>query len=274
MPELPEVEMVCSGLRAHLPGRRILRLEVRCADVIHQALTAETFAAALEGKTFQHIERRGKYIVLVLDDAWLACHLRMTGKLLLHTESAAPGKHTHIIFRLDDGSQLFYDDVRRFGGFIYSQEDPLLQPPLNTLGPEPLSDDFSATLFYESCRGRKRPVKSHLLDQHVVAGIGNIYADEILFRAGVRPRKCAARLTKKECAAIVCATKTVLTEAISAGGSTIRDYVDSEMRAGSYQLAHQVYGRAGKPCRRCGATLKSVVVGGRSSVYCPHCQKS
>lgn len=274
MPELPEVETVCRGLRAHLPGRRITRVIVRSQDVIHQPLSAEDFAGALTGQRFCKIERRGKYILLVLDGGWLVCHLRMTGKLLVRDGEAAPGKHTHVIFALDDGTQLFYDDVRRFGGFTFSHDDPCKQPPLAELGPEPLSQAFDADAFRTTCRGRRRPVKAHLLDQHVVAGIGNIYADEILFRAGVRPRKSAARLTGKECAAIVSATKDVLREAIAVGGSTIRDYVDSEMHAGSFQLAHQVYGRAGKPCLRCGTILKSVSVGGRSSVYCPHCQKS
>ena len=136
--------------------------------------------------------------------------------------------------------------------------DPYGVAPLSALGPEPLEEDFDAAYLYASARGRKRPVKSHILDQGVVAGIGNIYADEILFRAGVRPKKSAARLTKAECAAIVRATKEILAEAICAGGSTIRDYVDSSMRAGSFQLAHQVYGRAGNPCYSCGSILKSV----------------
>ena len=154
------------------------------------------------------------------------------------------------------------------------QENPFEQPPLMNLGPEPLSEAFNAVAFKDCCRARKRPIKAQLLDQTVVAGIGNIYADEILFRAGVRPRKSTARLTMAECQAIVDATKEILREAIAAGGSTIRDYVDSEAHAGSFQMAHQVYGRAGQPCRRCGTMLKSVQVSGRSSVYCPHCQKS
>lgn len=279
MPELPEVETVCRGLRARLIGRRIVSVEVRSKDVIHQAdMDASGFAEALCGWSIAEIARRGKYILirLIRDEKtrWLVCHLRMTGKLLVRPEGSLTGKHTHVIFALDDGQWLFYDDVRRFGGFICCDSDPCLVPPLVALGPEPLSEAFSPVSFYEHCRRRKRPVKSHLLDQSVVAGIGNIYADEILFRAGVRPRKSAARLTRAECAAIVSATKTVLEEAIDAGGSTIRDYVDSEMRQGSYQFAHQVYGRAGKPCRRCGTILKNVTVGGRSSVYCPKCQKS
>lgn len=275
MPELPEVETICRGLRTQLLSRRIERVEVRSTDVIHQKdRTPEDFTAVLEKQSILAVERRGKYIVITLDNGWLVCHLRMTGKLLTRGCESRPDKHTHLVFWLDDGKTLQYHDVRRFGGFCYYSENPLTQPPLQLLGPEPLSDEFDAAIFWESCRGRRRPVKSHLLDQAVVAGIGNIYADEILFRAGVRPRKSAMRISKKEAAAITAATKSVLGEAVAAGGSTIRDYVDSENRQGGYQLAHQVYGRAGKPCQRCGMRLKQVTVGGRSSVYCPHCQKS
>lgn len=274
MPELPEVETVCRGLRRHLVGRCITAVSVRQPDILHDGRTLEDFAAFLEGRRILAVERRGKYILFVLDAGWLVCHLRMTGKLLWRSGPAEDGKHTHARFTLDDGSTLLYDDVRRFGGFTCWSQDPRLAPPLSALGPEPLSDAFDADWLWKSTRKRRRPIKTHLLDQSVACGIGNIYADEILFRAGVRPRKSAARLTRKECAAIVQATKDVLSEAIRAGGSTIRDYRDSDARAGSFQLAHQVYGRAGKPCQRCGTLLKSVSVGGRSSVYCPHCQKS
>ncbi len=274
MPELPEVETVCRGLQAQILGRCIESVEVRNADVIHQDLAPEEFAARLRGRSICSIERRGKYILIVLDQGWLVCHLRMTGKLLVRAQEAAPELHTHVVFALDGGLALHYNDVRRFGGFTFTQDDPRLAPPLSELGPEPLSAAFDAAVLFASARGRKRPVKTHLLDQHVVCGIGNIYADEILFRAGIRPKKSAARLTKADCDALVRATKEILSAAIDAGGSTIRDYVDSSMRAGSFQLAHQVYGRAGKPCYSCGSILKSVNVGGRSSVYCPHCQKS
>lgn len=279
MPELPEVETVCRGLRARILGRSIVRVMVRTSDVLHMAQPdVAAFTKVLTGTYIEAIMRRGKYILFALakegKKLWLLCHLRMTGKLLVRKADDAPEKHTHLVFFLDDGQAVHYHDVRRFGGFTLMQEDPFARPPLAALGPEPLSEAFDAATFKARCKGRKRPVKAQLLDQSVVAGIGNIYADEILFRAGVRPRKSAARLTAAECGAIVEATKDVLQEAIAAGGSTIRDYVDSEAKAGSFQLAHQVYGRAGQLCRQCGTTLKSVQVAGRSSVYCPHCQKS
>lgn len=275
MPELPEVETVVRGLQPRLVGRCMVKVEVRQADVVHRPRgNSAAFVHALTGRRICAVSRRGKYIVFALDKGWLVCHLRMTGKLLFREEGTKAAKHTHVIFMLDDGSLLFYEDARRFGGFDYWEKNPLAEPPLAALGPEPLTEGFNADYFKESTRRRKRPVKSHLLDQSVVAGIGNIYADEILFRAGVRPRKGTQRLSSSECAAIVAATKQVLGEAIAAGGSTIRDYVDTSSRAGHFQNAHQVYGRAGKPCVHCGTILKSVNVGGRSSVYCPHCQKS
>lgn len=274
MPELPEVETVCRGLRKRIEGQCIVEIEVRNKAVIHSDHTPEAFAKALEDQRIEAIERRGKYIIFVLSEGWLLCHLRMTGKLLEVHAQTPMGKHVHLVVGLANGRALYYDDVRRFGGFVYTRDNPYEQSPLSKLGPEPLGENFDEAYLYEATRGRKKPVKSLLLDQGVVAGIGNIYADEVLFRAGVRPKKSASRLSHKECAALVSATKHILKEAIDAGGSTIRDYVASDGQKGDFQLAHQVYGRAGEACRVCGTTLKQVEVGGRSSVYCPKCQKS
>lgn len=275
MPELPEVETVCRGLRRHVVGRTITKVVVRSDSVIHdQGMTAEAFQALLEEHRICAVGRRGKYILLELDTGYLICHLRMTGKLLVRAGSVTPEKHDHVIFYLDDGHVLLYEDVRRFGGFLWCAGEPMYREPLSKLGSEPLEAAFNANDFFKSTRKRKRPIKTHLLDQTIVAGIGNIYADEILFAAGVRPRKSAMRITRGEADAIVNATKRILTEAIAVGGSTIRDYVDSESREGAFQLSHQVYGRAGEPCKQCGTALKSVTVGGRRSVYCPNCQKS
>lgn len=275
MPELPEVETVCRGLRRHIIGRTITEVVVRSDSVIHdQTMSAEVFVARVKGRTVCEVKRRGKYILLKLDEIWLICHLRMTGKLLFQSATEQPTKHDHVIFYLDDGNALFYEDVRRFGGFHLRAEDVMTTEPISKLGPEPLEEAFCAEYLFESTRKRKRSIKAHLLDQGIVAGIGNIYADEILFSAGVRPRKSAMRLSRVEAQAIVDASKHILSEAIIAGGSTIRDYVDSESREGTFQLSHQVYGRAGRPCKHCGTVLKCVAVGGRSSVYCPRCQKS
>lgn len=275
MPELPEVETVCRGLRRHIIGRTITKVVVRSDSVIHDKnLTVEKFIAGVEGRTILDIKRRGKYILFKLNKGWLVCHLRMTGKLLVYSAEVQPTKHDHVIFYLDNHMAVFYEDVRRFGGFNLCDDTATVMEQLAKLGPEPLEENFNANYFFESTRRRKRPIKTHLLDQSVVAGVGNIYADEILFAAGVRPRKSAMRLTRVEAQKMVDATKRILTEAIAAGGSTIRDYVDSNHQEGAFQLSHQAYGRAGEPCKRCGTALKSVTVGGRSSVYCPICQKS
>lgn len=275
MPELPEVETVCHGLRRHIIGRTITKVVVRSDSVIHDKnLTVEKFIAGVEGRTILDIKRRGKYILFKLNKGWLVCHLRMTGKLLVYSAEVQPTKHDHVIFYLDNHMAVFYEDVRRFGGFNLCDDTATVMEQLAKLGPEPLEENFNANYFFESTRRRKRPIKTHLLDQSVVAGVGNIYADEILFAAGVRPRKSAMRLTRVEAQKMVDATKRILTEAIAAGGSTIRDYVDSNHQEGAFQLSHQAYGRAGEPCKRCGTALKSVTVGGRSSVYCPICQKS
>lgn len=275
MPELPEVETVCRGLQKHIVGRTITKVVVRSDSAIHdQKMAAEDFRACVEGRKICGVRRRGKYILLDLNVGCLICHLRMTGKLLVRTGDVMVGKHDHVIFYLDDAHVLLYEDVRRFGGFLWCAGDAMCNEPLSKLGPEPLEATFNADDFFKSTRKRKRPIKTHLLDQHIVAGIGNIYADEILFAAGVRPRKSAMRISRAEAAAIVDVTKRILAEAVMAGGSTIRDYVDSENREGTFQLSHQVYGRAGEPCKQCGTVLKSITVGGRSSVYCPNCQKS
>ena len=250
-------------------------MKIYYAPVIQQNnLSTEQFAKQLEGQKIKAVERRGKYILFVLENGWLVCHLRMTGKLLFRENKMDKGKHDLALFELESGKIIVYEDVRKFGGFFFIQENPYEYSKLTLLGPEPLSDAFNGTTLWKTTRNRKRPVKSHILDQSIIAGIGNIYADEILFRAGIRPRKCAQRLTKKECESIAQATREVLQEAIAAGGSTIRDYVDSENREGSFQLAHRVYGRSGQKCYQCGSVLKTVTVGGRSSVYCPKCQKS
>lgn len=275
MPELPEVEMIRRVIEPQLRGRAVERVSVRRAEVIARP-PAEAFCRRIAGQRFDGMARRGKFLLFRFAGGdRLLLHLRMTGCLLVTPADAPEEKHTHVVFQLDDGRQLRFSDTRRFGRFwLLGQGEAGGDSGVEALGLEPFDPALTASYLAGRLGGRRKTVKGCLLDQRVVAGIGNIYADEILFRAGVRPKKSAARLTKAECAAIVRATKEILAEAICAGGSTIRDYVDSSMRAGSFQLAHQVYGRAGKPCYSCGSILKSVTVGGRSSVYCPHCQKS
>lgn len=276
MPELPEVETVRQGLADKLVQARIEAVRVSLSKQVKRPRgDAQSFSQGLCGRTIQAIDRRGKYLVFTLSGGhWLVAHLGMSGRLLIKAGQALPAAHTHIVLTLDRDLALHYQDVRQFGGLALWTEDPYLQAPLAKLGPEPLSDDFTAEGLYQKSRGRKLAVKSFILDQKIIAGVGNIYADEALFRAGLRPRKAAGRLSRKDCQGLHQAIRQVLEEGIAAGGSSIRDYVGADGHTGGYQLTHQVYGRKGHACLVCGRPLKSIIVGGRSSVYCPHCQSS
>lgn len=272
MPELPEVEQVVRSLASELVGLQITDLEVRHPAVLHRpAGDVDAFRRGLVGRTILAVRRRGKYIVIDLDQGHLICHLRMTGRLLLQAAEETAGRHRHWLAALSDGRYLVYDDVRRFGGFFLVDED---REALAALGVEPLDPAWRAEDLYRALKRRHLPIKSFLMDQKEIAGIGNIYADEALFRAGIRPRKSSDRLTRREATALHEALQRVLTEAIAMGGSTIRDYVDGHGEAGGFQTQHQVYGLGGQPCKVCQHTLKSIKIGGRTTVYCPHCQKS
>lgn len=276
MPELPEVEHVRQTLLPLLQGKRIEQVDVRLAKQVWRPQgDAAEFSRRLQGTVIEDMLRRGKYLIMVLSGGqYLVAHLRMTGKLLLKSETVAPDAYTHIIFHFDDCSQLFYHDVRQFGGMALWESSPFEVPPLSGLGVEPLSDAFTVAYLRPILRRKRAAIKSVLLDQHVIAGIGNIYADEALFAAGIRPRKRADRLTIDECTRLVSSIREILAAAITAGGSSVRDYRDGLGASGSYQLNHEVYGRSGKSCKKCGTILKQVRVAGRSSVYCPTCQKS
>ncbi len=263
MPELPEVETVARSL-APLVGRRILSAEFRCLRVLRGG-NPDEMARRLRGRKIGRIQRYGKFLVLSLEGGgYLLVHLGMTGRLLLGGD---PGKHTHAIVTLDRGV-LLYDDSRQFGCLQYSREFP---ERVTKLGPEPLEvsvEDFAAGL-----RRRKTRIKSLLLNQAFLRGIGNIYADEALFRAGIHPLAMAARIRGERARHLHEAIGAVLTEAIAAGGSSISDYVDAEGRKGFFQFNHRVYQRTGEPCLTCSAPIRRIVVAQRSSHFCPKCQK-
>jgi formamidopyrimidine-DNA glycosylase len=262
VPELPEVETVVRSLAPHLPGRRILDAEFRSRFV-----TPGDFGQLRErvtGRTILRIERRGKFIVLPLDQGVLAIHLGMTGKLLLDGPRTV---HTHAIFTLDDGL-LVYDDIRQFGRIEWS---PALPARVARLGPEPLEISFDD--FYRALHRRKTRVKPLLLNQSFLRGLGNIYVDEILFRAGVHPGASAARLSARRAQMLHEAMSEVLRLAIEHRGSSISDYVDADGQPGSFQLLHQVYGKEGQPCPRCGAPVRRILVAQRGTHYCAKCQR-
>jgi formamidopyrimidine-DNA glycosylase len=263
MPELPEVETVTRSI-APLIGRRIVSAEFRCLRILRGG-DPDRMSAALAGRKIAAVKRYGKFIVASLGGGgYLTIHLGMTGRLLL---GGPAGKHTHAILTLDKGV-LLYDDSRQFGCIEYSGEFP---KRVARLGPEPLEigvEDFVAGL-----KRRKTSVKALLLNQTFVRGIGNIYADEALFRAGIHPQAVAARLRADRARKLHAAIGEVLSEAIEAGGSSISDYVDAEGRKGFFQFQHRVYQRTGEPCVKCGAPVKRLIIAQRSSHFCARCQK-
>ncbi|MFB3825554.1 MAG: bifunctional DNA-formamidopyrimidine glycosylase/DNA-(apurinic or apyrimidinic site) lyase [Bryobacteraceae bacterium] len=264
MPELPEVETVRRSLAPRVTGRRIVSAEFPCLRVLRGG-DPDRMAAALAGKRIKALERRGKFLLFRIEGGpVLMIHLGMTGKLLMNGER---GKYTHAIVTLDRGVML-YDDPRQFGCVELHPDVPVR---VARLGPEPLEiapEDFAAAL-----RRRSRQIKPLLLDQTFVRGVGNIYADEALFRAGIHPLALASRLSRARALRLHAAVVETLTEAIRAGGSSVSDYVDADGRRGFFQFSHRVYQRTGEPCVNCGRPIRRTLVGQRGTHYCPRCQK-
>jgi len=277
MPELPEVETVCRALRPHLVGRRIAGVATTVPS-LRRTLDADALRETCVGRDILGVRRRAKYIVVELSgESVLVLHLGMTGNLRLAPGEEPLRPHDRVIWTFADGDTCRLADIRRFGAVeISSIPAPgALPDALRRLGLEPLSHDFNADRLYSATRGRSRPIKNLLLDQSVVAGVGNIYASEALFRAGVRPQRPSGRLGKRSCQGLVAAIKAVLAEAIEHGGTTISDFRTPDGSEGKFRVQLQVYGKAEQPCTRCGggARIRRIVQSGRSSFYCPHCQR-
>lgn len=273
MPELPEVETVRRTLEQLVIGKTIKDVEIYWPKIIKAPEPVEQFSDALIGQTIHEIGRRGKFLIFQLDDYSLVSHLRMEGKYAVYPESEPCDKHTHVVFTFTDGYQLRYRDVRKFGTMhLFKKGEEVSKMPLLHLGPEPLSDEFTIADLSMKLAKTNRKIKSVLLDQTVVVGIGNIYVDESLFRAGIHPERMASSLTLDEITRIHGEVKLTLAEAVEKGGSTIRSYVNSQGQIGMFQLELFVYGRKGEPCKRCGTPLEKLVVGGRGTHICPVCQ--
>ena len=283
MPELPEVETVRRGLENHLTGRRIERIELRRPDL--RFSFPEGFAALLRGRLVESVERRAKYLLIRLDgDATWMCHLGMTGRwTLLGTDSSEvdDGPHDWVVVYLDDGSRAVFSDHRRFGFMdVFETSEQDQNKFLAKLGPEPTPDHLTPTDMAVALRGRRTPMKAALLDQSTVAGLGNIYVCEILFRSGISPRRSASSVAgksgvTKRAERVTAATHDVIVEAIDAGGSSISDFVNVEGDLGYFSHSFQVYGREGEPClsEGCEVTIRRIVQSGRSTFYCPNCQR-
>ena len=272
MPELPEVETIRRSLAPLVVGRSVARLELRTPRL--RLPLGEDLRSAVEGRHITGTGRRGKYLWFVLDDGrgWFF-HMGMSGRLRFVAGAATDrAVHDHVVAYLDGGDALVFHDPRRFGLCVV--DDPSTSRLLADMGPEPLDETaFDAAYFTGYRRRTVRTVKDVLMDQRVVAGLGNIYVNEILFHSGIRPRRSMARLTAVDCAAVVRATREVIAAAIEDHGSSISDYVDGTGTRGCYQGQHRVYDRESKPCTVCTTPIKAVVVGQRSSFYCPRCQK-
>ena len=274
MPELPEVETVRRTLETLILGKEIEEVQVLYPKIIKKPEVYEEFADALKGQCVKEIGRRGKFLILYLDDYALVSHLRMEGKYALHEASELIDKHTHVLFTFTDGTQLRYKDVRKFGTMhLFLKGEELNSLPLEKLGPEPLSDAFTVEYLKPILQKTSRNIKAVILDQTVVVGVGNIYVDESLFRAKIHPTRPASSLTDDEISALVAEIKATLSEAVERGGSTIRSYINSQGQMGMFQLQILVYGKEGESCPRCGSTIEKGKVAGRGTHFCPSCQK-
>ncbi|MDR3288127.1 MAG: DNA-formamidopyrimidine glycosylase [Peptococcaceae bacterium] len=273
MPELPEVETIRRTLEPLICGQKICGLRLFWEKTL-VSWQGQAVADTVADQRIQRVGRRGKYLLIQLEQGWtLAAHLRMTGRFIYYPDPQEPDKHTQVIFNLTQG-ELHFHDVRKFGR-IQLLPTAALQTVFSPakLGPEPFSADFSAAYLLQALARKKRPIKSVLLEQSLVAGLGNIYADEALFLAGVHPQREAAALSEAETVALHQAIQAVLTTGIEQRGTTLRDYRDANGEKGGFQDFLRVYGRGNCPCRRCGEKLVKLRLGGRAAVFCPACQR-
>jgi formamidopyrimidine-DNA glycosylase len=271
MPELPEVETSRRGIAPHLTGRRILALVVR-ERRLRWPIPPET-DARLPGQTIHGLRRRAKYLLLDLDDGVLMIHLGMSGSLRVLPATAPPGAHDHVDLLLDDGRVLRLRDPRRFGMLQWTPAPAEDHPLLRDLGPEPLSTAFSGAHLHRLARGRRAPVKTFIMDSHVVVGVGNIYASESLHLAGIHPHRPAGRIAAPRYERLAAAIRAVLEAAIAQGGTSLRDFVQEDGAPGYFRQSLRVYARAGLPCPGCGDLVRQQRIGQRSSFYCPRCQR-
>ncbi len=273
MPELPEVETVRRSLVDLVIGKTVKEVKVNWPKIIKHPLEIEQFQDALNGQTIHELDRRGKFLIFLFDHYSLVSHLRMEGHYRLYKESDPLDKHTHVLFRFTDETEMRYLDVRKFGTmhlFAKGTERDLL--PLAKLGPEPFSNEFTVEYFADRLQKTTRIIKAVLLDQTVVVGLGNIYADEVLFRANIHPEQRANTLTNKEIMILHKEIVQTLDESVQAGGSSVNSYMDAHGMSGTYQKQLLVYGRNGEGCPQCGSIIEKIRAAGRGTHFCPTCQ--
>lgn len=273
MPELPEVETTLRGIAPFIVNQTISRVEVRQPRLRWPII--DNLGKQLGGEKVLSVRRRAKYLLIELASGTLIIHLGMSGSLRVFTDFTAPPvqKHDHVDINFSNGTLLRFHDPRRFGAVLWFIGLIEQHPLLVNLGPEPLSQDFNTDYLQQKLSNHKRAIKTAIMENKIVVGVGNIYANEALFRTGIHPATPAMKLNKQQISALTAEIKQLLQEAITAGGSTLRDFVNSAGTSGYFQLQHQVYGRAGEPCPQCGHPIEKMVLGQRSSFYCPLCQK-
>ena len=270
MPELPEVETTRRGIAPYLVGQRVSRVIVRERRL--RWPIPEDLDVRLSGQRIEAVERRAKYLLIRFEAGTLIAHLGMSGSLRLVEGALPPAKHEHVDLLLESGQALRYTDPRRFGALLWS-DDPLNHVLLASLGPEPLSEAFDGERLFQLSRGRSMAVKPFIMDNAVVVGVGNIYASEALFAAGIDPRRPAGGISRARYLKLADEIKRILALAIERGGTTLRDFVGGDGKPGYFQQELFVYGRGGEFCKHCGTTLREVRLGQRASVYCSRCQR-
>lgn len=273
MPELPEVETVRRTLKQIALEKRIEAIEVSWEKIIKVPVTVEDFKLQLVGQKLTDIRRKGKFLLFDFEDYVMVSHLRMEGRYGIFDKEEPKSKHTHVIFYFEDGTQLRYSDVRKFGTMhVFKKGQELSGKPLSLLGPDPFEASFDFSLFFDKITKSTRSIKSILLDQSVIAGLGNIYVDETLFKAGVHPARKGITITEIEAERIQQYATETLQEAIKQGGTTIRSYVNSQGEIGMFQQELFVYGQEAEPCKSCGHLISKIKLGGRGTHFCSKCQ--
>jgi len=270
MPELPEVETTKRGLESHIVGRQVLSVGIHQKQLRWEI--PSHLPATIKGEFIKKISRRAKYILIKFNNGTLVMHLGMSGSVSVVPSIEALKKHHHFELVLDNATSMRFHDPRRFGSILWQKNNEQLNLFKN-LGPEPLSSEFDDEILYLSSRGRKKNIKTFIMDSNIVVGVGNIYASESLFQAGISPKRAAGKTSKKRYQALTQCIKIILSEAIKNGGTTLNDFSNIDGKPGYFSQVLSVYGRNGKPCNRCDGTIKRIVQNQRASYYCPKCQK-
>ncbi len=271
MPELPEVETTLRGIAPHLAKQVVTDVIVRSPQL--RWPIPDNLPSLLCGHVIRHLHRRAKYLLISFDHGTLILHLGMSGSLRILTTATPPDKHDHFEVALSNGATMRLRDPRRFGAVLWHQGEVNNHPLLCKLGPEPLLANFNGEYLFGATRKRSAAIKLLIMDSHIVVGVGNIYANEALFRAGIKPQLPAGKVSRLRCDKLVNEIRSTLNESIKLGGSSLRDYVDSDGKQGYFQQHYWVYGRANEACKKCGTLIRQIKQGQRSSFYCPTCQK-